>query len=333
MATEPMTVEQAAESLLIMPETKTEAGETETPEPEEAETEEAPGADQTDEVEAEADGEDAEVAGDDSDQEDEADEDDAEDAELADYHTVKVDGEEVQVTLDDLKRGYSGQAYIQKQMRDNAEQRKAIEAAQAEITQARAQVVQLWQQMQQAPEDFRAPVPPSRDQFQTDPIGYMEAKMQYEEDAAAFEQKRQQMQHALTEQQQAEAGQRQAYLQEQAAALRAAIPEFADPEKGAQLSNRILTAASEHYGFTREELGGVMDARQIQVLNDARKWRELQASKSQVTAKAAKEARPVVKAAAKRKTDPRKAERDKLRKRLKQTGSLQDAAALILDQG
>ena len=35
---------------------------------------------------------------------------------------VKVDGEQVEVTLDDLKRDYSGQAYIQKGMREAAEE-------------------------------------------------------------------------------------------------------------------------------------------------------------------------------------------------------------------
>jgi len=53
--------------------------------------------------------------GDDPDESDDQGEDEAEEAEDAgqqELYTVKVDGEEREVTLDDLKRSFSGQAYI-----------------------------------------------------------------------------------------------------------------------------------------------------------------------------------------------------------------------------
>jgi len=40
--------------------------------------------------------------------------------------TVKVDGEEREVDLEELTRGYSGQKYIQKGMAENAETKKAV---------------------------------------------------------------------------------------------------------------------------------------------------------------------------------------------------------------
>jgi len=43
------------------------------------------------------------------------------------YFTVKVDGEERQVDLDELTRGYSGQKYIQKGMAENAETKKQLD--------------------------------------------------------------------------------------------------------------------------------------------------------------------------------------------------------------
>jgi hypothetical protein len=39
-------------------------------------------------------------------------------------YTVKVDGKEEQVSLEDLKRGYSGQKYVQKGMQEVAQIRK-----------------------------------------------------------------------------------------------------------------------------------------------------------------------------------------------------------------
>ena len=42
-------------------------------------------------------------------------------------YQVKIDGEDREVTLDELKRGYSGQKYIQKGMSDVASQKKQFE--------------------------------------------------------------------------------------------------------------------------------------------------------------------------------------------------------------
>ena len=41
-------------------------------------------------------------------------------------YQVKIDGEDREVTLDELKRGYSGQKYIQKGMSDVAAQKKSL---------------------------------------------------------------------------------------------------------------------------------------------------------------------------------------------------------------
>ena len=75
-------------------------------------------------VEAEAPEEDAlEEEAEEGDEEDEAEE--AEDAgQTEELYTVKVDGSEQEVTLEDLKRSYSGQAYIQKGMQETADSQK-----------------------------------------------------------------------------------------------------------------------------------------------------------------------------------------------------------------
>ncbi len=54
--------------------------------------------------------------------ESEADADEAEPAER--FYTVKVDGREQQVPLNELLRGYSGQAYIQRGMQEVADARQ-----------------------------------------------------------------------------------------------------------------------------------------------------------------------------------------------------------------
>ena len=63
-------------------------------------------------------------------------------------YTVKVDGEERKVTLDELKREYSGQKYIQKGMQENAELRKQYEELTQQTSQERQMLAQMIQQLQ-----------------------------------------------------------------------------------------------------------------------------------------------------------------------------------------
>ena len=66
----------------------------------------------------------------------EADDEEEDEEPLEQVYTVKVDGEDIEVTLDELQNGYSRQqAYLS--ALELAEQRKAFEAEQAEVTQLR----------------------------------------------------------------------------------------------------------------------------------------------------------------------------------------------------
>ncbi|MEK9897028.1 MAG: hypothetical protein VW518_11500, partial [Burkholderiaceae bacterium] len=55
------------------------------------------------------------------------------------FFKVKIDGEESEVTDEELKRGYSGQKYIQQKMREVAEARKQVDAQMAQAQQMEAQ--------------------------------------------------------------------------------------------------------------------------------------------------------------------------------------------------
>jgi hypothetical protein len=75
----------------------------------------------------------------------------------------------------------------------------------------------------------------------------------------------------------------------------------------------------------------VTDARYIEALNDARKYRELK-SKRKATQTKGEKARPVVKAGVKkRKSTSVQAEQQKAQQRLMKTGSIDDALSLMLN--
>ena len=240
---------------------------------------------------------------------------------------VKVDGKEEMWTLDQLKQSAAGQAAINKRFQEAAEARKQIEQANSALAQQQQQLVQLYQQAQQG--GLQAPTPPSRELFESDPIGYMEEKLKYDEAKAGYDQNLYHMQQVQQQTVQQQQQAHQSYLQEQAEILRQHIPEIADPEKGEKLKGDLMQVGMD-YGFTAEEMAQVSDARYVRALNDARKYRALVSKRKQAQQKGDK-ARPVVRAGAKKTSDGQAVTRKKAQSRLQKTGSINDALGLILN--
>ena len=324
---EATTLEQAAESLLSTSEAPEAQGDN-LSEAVDSITEPSDD-DQGEELEAVAESDDDVEASDEDCDDDQIDDEDLVEAEAEDTNLipVKVDGKEQMWTLDQLKQSAAGQAAINKRFQEAAEARKQIEQANAALAQQQQQLVQLYQQAQQG--GLQAPTPPSRELFESDPIGYMEEKLKYDEAKASYDQNLYQMQQVQqrTVQQQQQA--HQSYLQEQAEILRQHIPEIADPEKGEKLKGDLMQVGMD-YGFTAEEMAQVSDARYVRALNDARKYRALVAKRKDAQQKGEK-ARPVVRAGAKKTPDGQAATRKKAQSRLQKTGSINDALGLILN--
>ena len=296
-------------------------------EPEE-ETLEADADEQVDEVDAEDD--EADEAEDDE-AEDDDDDEEAEELEeepASALYTVKVDGVEKQVTLDELRRGYSGQEYIQTQMRQVAEGRKEVEAIYTALQNEAQQVAALRQRLE-AGNFPQQPVPPSRELFDADPIGYMEAKLKYDEDMASWQQSMGELEQVSHRQRQMQQQALQYQLAQEMQKLQQAIPEFGDREKATQLQKAILETG-QSYGYSPEELNEVADSRAVRILHDAMKYRQMVAAQGEVQKKVEK-VRPVVKPGAKRSATTGKVKQSKqAASRMKQTGSIDDVAKFLL---
>ena len=239
---------------------------------------------------------------------------------------VKINGKEERWTLDQLKQSAAGQGYINQKMQENAALEKQYKQQAQALAQQQQQVLAMYQQAQQG--GLQAPTPPSKELFDQDPIGYMEAKLTYDEAKAAHDQQLVQLRGMHQQQAQQQQAARQAYLAEQAEVLKQHIPEIADPDKGEKLKAGIIDTGV-HYGFTPEEMAGVSDARYVRALNDARKYRQLVANRQKSQSKA-DGVRPVVKAGAKKRPDGQAATRKKAQQRLQKTGSIDDALSLML---
>lgn len=308
-ATDTPTMDQMVDSLLVVPE-KEEAPEVEETEIAEAESPE-PQADDA-EVQASA--------------EDEAEEEqDVPDQPKT--FTVKVDGREVEVTEQELLRGYSGQAYIQKGMQEVAEARKAFEAERQALQESQAKLADFVQQIQTT--GFKpAPTPPDPKMAETDVVGYWQERARYDAEMQAYQAQQSQIMQMYQQRQQMTQAQQQAYLAEQARILSEKIPDFADAGKASKIKENLVRIGREAYGFTAEELSGVMDARQVQVLHDAMKWREFQESKAKAQQP---KAPPSVKPNAKRPEPPQLA-RAKQLEAAKKSGQLGSFVDLILER-
>lgn len=267
---------------------------------------------------------------DEADDEDHDDEDtDADDDAPEILHTVTVDGKPQQVTLDQLKQGYSGQAAIQKRFEEVAAERKQV-AAFVERLKSEADIVLQTRQRIESGVGIAPPQPPSRELFDRDPIGFMEAKLNYDEKVAEYQQTQQMLAHVQQQQQAQMQAQHQARIGEEMQYLTQSIPELADPQRAIAYRDKLVKGAVEHYGLTAEMVQSESDHRAIRVLNDAIKYREMLA-KSQGAQAKMQTARPVIKAGTKRSDTQSSAKaKQKIVSQMRSTGSVDDVAKFLL---
>ena len=244
-------------------------------------------------------------------------------------YMVKVDGQEQEVTLDELKRGYSGQKYIQKGMTEVAENRKNFDKLQNEVSQERQVLKQMLEQVQNGAIPVIPEYPPKEMQ-ETDLLGY---NMRTEEYRRAVEQRQQWEQNAkwVAERDLQERDRLHAEsLNQQAMRLAEWMPEFKDETKRQVFVKEMTESAKEHYKLTDDQISTVQTAEEVMILSDAIKWRKLQANKP-TAKKKAEGARPVVKPAAKRSASAAQSRnKDKALDAMKRSGSADDVANWLL---
>jgi uncharacterized phage infection (PIP) family protein YhgE len=325
MSTEGMNLDQAVEAFMTPEESVQDVSENDTIE--ESLEADAPAPEVETEEDSEVEYSDEEYSEEDDAEEESTEYDDEPDQSEPSTIRVKVDGEEVDVTLEDLKRSYSGQGKIQKGMQEAAQMRKQAQMQAQQAAQAAQAIQAMYQRVQQ--EGFaKPPEEPSRELFDSDPIGYMEAKMQYDEGMKAFNEQQAQLRQQQAYVQQMQAQEQQARLTQEMEKLTEKIPEFKDPEKAGKFKEDLVRTANEFYGYAPEDLQGVTDHRALMVLADAMRWRKSQANKSKAEQKASK-ARPVIKPQAKRTADPKRKQVQQSKSKLKKSGSVDDALALM----
>ena len=306
---------------------------------EDVEQEEPEEAEETDEAE-EAEEEESEDISDDESEESEEEEAEDEEVEETALYTVRVNGEDVEVTEDELDRGYSRQSDYTKKTQELAEYRKQLDNGaqhlQSEIAQTQAARQEYVNALSQAIEsnygiarqfentDWERLKVEDREEYLTKRDEYREVQDKIRDlqskQGQAYEQQNREMQ-----------AQHQKVLQEEHAKMVQILPEWGEPETQRAIAKSIGEFALSR-GYTQEELNQLVDHRSILVLMEAKAFADMQGKQLKARAKKVKNKPKVVRSSAKKeKADKNKDIRTKQMRRLQETGRVQDAAGLFED--
>ena len=254
------------------------------------------------------------------------DSDEAEEDEQPQVFTVKVDGKEIDVTLDELQKGYSRTQDYTRKTQQIAEARKSVEAETVAIRAEREQYAQLLGALQQQLESAgEQPVDWER-LYTEDPIEWVrqrELSRDKQERKAAIQSEQQRLSYINTQQQ---TEQMKAKLAEEQSALIAAVPEWKD-EKKAKAEKALLVEFGQKIGFSEEELKNVYDHRAVIALRKAALYDQMVSKRKDIKPVVNNGPRPVKPSAAGRVSQSTDTTRAK--QRLAKTGRVDDAARAI----
>lgn len=241
--------------------------------------------------------------------------------------TVKVDGEEIEVTEDELLRGYSRhQDYTRKTMK-LAEERKAFEAEAERVRAERAQYAERLEAMRTVL-DQQMGAEPDWDQLRAENPAEYAAKyadwqrQQNAKDRLRAEQDRVQQQMAMDQQTRL-----QAQVAQEREKLLHALPEWRSPDV-ARKEQEALIAYGSSLGFSEDELANLYDHRAVLILQKARLYDEAQA-KGKTVLKEKTVTTPTLKPGARTPSAKPKAAVQAARERFQKSHHPRDAAALI----
>lgn len=249
------------------------------------------------------------------------------------YYTVKIDGEEKNVSADELVKSYQLEQAAQKRMQEAAEVRKTSEAEAQALAQQREQYAQALQSLQtqlNAAED--KPQEYWDNLYSEDPMEYMRQREAYRDRKEAAEKINAEQSRVQQEQQQELMQQHQSNLAQQQERLLEALPEWKDPDVAMKEKQEIVTYAQRELGFTEQEVSNIADARGVLAIRKAYLYDQLMAQKP-AAQKKVKKAPKVTKAGKPTTKAQAKATRGKQAlERLNKTGSKDAAVDFLLEK-
>lgn len=246
-------------------------------------------------------------------------------------YTLQVDGEPVEVSLQELKESFTYKSHNTRTAQDLAEQKKKLEPeirarVEQDLAAERAQYQQGLQTLVKALQKLQGEPDWVALRRELEPAQYLERKADWEAQRADLEQIKAHEREVAQQAEAAQAKQFHEYRRAEQDKLLAAVPEWADAEK-AKAEHAKLIQSAKQYGYSEQEVMSVVDHRALLMLRDAMRYRELQREPTaQVRAKTAK----IKTATPGTPARPRpNAVQEKLLERVAKTGRHRDAQAAI----
>lgn len=240
-------------------------------------------------------------------------------------HRVKVQGQELEVSLDELKAGYSRDSDYRQKTHVLSQEKKSFEEQKQGLS-------QTYQSRLKELDDLIN----SANTYISQQSGNVDLPKLYEEDPAQAArvdyQMRQQQEHLSNLKKQSERirlEQYNSYLDEQRKLAATKIPEYADPNKAPVFKSQLKNALAD-YGFTDAEIGMLADHRFLMVAKDAMEYRNFKGQKP-VASKKVVAAPKVIKSGISKGDDSKRGVVKQKLGRLKRSGKIQDAQSAILE--
>lgn len=254
----------------------------------------------------------------------EGEEESEEQEEQPPVYRVKIDGDEVEVTLDELQKGYSRTQDYTRKTQALAEQRKTAEAELETVRQERAYYAQMLQAMESQLTQGE-PQPDWNKLYEENPHEWVRQRELWRDKQEKAQAVRAEQERISAIQQQELGKLRQEQLVKEAEKLTEAIPEWKDSKRASEERAKLVEAA-RRVGYTDGELNEVMDHRAVVLLRKAALYDELMGKKTQIKPVPAKGPRLATPGSATSKPG-KKSEAMAAQERLAKSGNLKDAAA------
>ena len=241
-------------------------------------------------------------------------------------HQLKVNGQEIEVSLDELKAGYSRDSDYRQKTHALSLERKDLENQKNSLRQSYdSRLAELNDTIATA------------DAFVRQQQGGQDLQRLYEEDPAAaarldfqLRQQSETIENMKTKAREAQQKQYDDFLATQKELAATKIPEFADPSKADTFKLNMRNTLRD-YGFNDQEIGSLADYRFLMVAKDAMSYKSLKDKKPIVQKKVANAPKVVKSGVAKSNiSSGRENIRNKISK-LRKTGNLGDAQSALLD--
>lgn len=242
-------------------------------------------------------------------------------------YKLKVDGEELEVTEDELLRGYSRTADYTRKTQKLAEDRRQIEGEAERYRETRTQYEQRLAQMASVLDAQNGPSDEELDKLRTeDPAKYAAAVADQARRERARDKVEQEQRRIASEKEQERLEKIASIKAQEESLLLAAVPTWKDPEVRRSEANKLMEYGVSQ-GYSEQELGNFIFHRDVVTLRKAMLWDQAQVKAKSVKTKATEA--PVLKPGAKQPTKPKRGKVDVARERFARSGKVDDAAAVL----